>query len=126
MENKQHYDISMSKRTRKPLNLSGDYENGEEEGYNGEGKSLKQLILNGKSEEINRGRNSLEQHFTEEEKELQVVRINKKQGVEIIKLKGMMGHCFKVLKHLIKLKHDSTRINIRTRDNRVYDTHANC
>ncbi|KAH7544792.1 uncharacterized protein LOC107434481 [Ziziphus jujuba] len=138
---KLHYDISMSKRTRKPLNTrdanrkysppEGDLNGGEEGGGRRESsldgeenghKSLKQLINgDGKAvvviksgggddrhEEISKGRSSLGQHFTEEEKNLQLITTQQKEGLQGRKLKKMVSRYAKVLSHLIKLKRDSS------------------
>ncbi|XVF23094.1 hypothetical protein REPUB_Repub13aG0008400 [Reevesia pubescens] len=136
---KRHYDITMSKRTRKPLNLqeANYHQNnhtiasskwdimfdqrsprkGDHEEEESDRKSLKQLI-NGvdentkemsSSEEMNRSgcRNStsLSHHFTEEEKQLQLVK-KQQQDNGVIKLKGMMSRYAKVLSHLVKVKRE--------------------
>ncbi|KAK3169119.1 hypothetical protein Dsin_000006 [Dipteronia sinensis] len=144
---KRRYDISMSKRTRKPLNVEDSDGNrtmemgspddlkgavvAEEEGNDVEGvidaedgqlkeendhKSLKQLIKGDEKSKvkINRGRNSLGEHFTEEEKQLQLVKAQKQKGV---KFKGMVNHYVKVVGHLIKLKRDPRNSNIASRKN---------
>lgn len=113
-----HYDIKMSKRTRKPLNLEGEanqwatnscsYEGkgtqeeeeneedkrskrSDEEQENDHKKSLKQLI---------EGRSSLGKHFTEEEKQLQVVVKQHEENLDGLKL----GKMARFLSSLIKLK----------------------
>ncbi|KAJ4711719.1 Protein phosphatase Slingshot 1 like [Melia azedarach] len=119
---KHRYDITMSKRTRKPLNLEDSYYNNPlkgEESYStkvGEGKeedrkSLKQLINGNEKSKVNtdeesRGKNSLGEHFTEEEKQLQLVKTQQQNSVEGVKLKGMVNRYVKVLSHLIKMKRD--------------------
>ncbi|CAK7331716.1 unnamed protein product [Dovyalis caffra] len=170
---KPRYDITMSRRTRKPLmNLKEASQNPttgspEEEGdaedvlvdhdqgaesfpkkadYEKDRKrSLKQLIIKnaGKEksevtklvEEETRGggddenmeskllfgsRNSLGQHFKGEEKQqLQVVtRKQSNNGMEGMKLKGMVGRYVKVLSHLIRVKRD-THINNGSRKKSV-------
>ena len=56
-------------------------------------------------------RNSLGQHFKGEEKQLQLVTMKQaKEGIEGVKLKGMVGRYVKVLSHLIRIKRD-TRMN---------------
>ncbi|KAH7570723.1 hypothetical protein JRO89_XS05G0166900 [Xanthoceras sorbifolium] len=124
---KRRYDISMSKRTRKPLNMEYSYGNRtmemgsskretpddlkgvvddevdqeEEEEENdlkgvddaevdqieeeNDHKSLKQLINSDekskvKTSEESRGRNSLGEHFTKEEKQLQLVKTQQQKG----------------------------------------------
>ncbi|XP_022723514.1 uncharacterized protein LOC111280418 [Durio zibethinus] len=129
--NKLHYDITMSKRTRKPLNLQekaihqnshttasifdqsspskGDHH---EEELESDRKSLKQLI-NGDEKAISRSGSScrsstsLGHHFTEEEKQLQLVKKNQQDNG--LKLKGMMSRYAKVLSHLVKLKRESRK-----------------
>ncbi|KAA8515738.1 hypothetical protein F0562_018651 [Nyssa sinensis] len=113
---KPHYNISMSKRTRKPLNLGKeangnpledcslekesfekDIEGVEEKSGNEEGeeiisdhKSLKQLMINGDGEG-SKGRSSLGQHFTkEEEKQLQVVVKQHEESLDGVKFKRMI------------------------------------
>lgn len=139
---KLRYDITMSKRTRKPLNLGEEKQNlttcssKEEILVNGEDgflakaeddddveeedkdhKSLKQLIningneepkLNSSDDSASKGgsRSSLGQHFSEEEKQLQLVRKQNQGGLQGLKLRGMMGRYVKVLSHLIKAKRD--------------------
>ncbi|KAM3734192.1 hypothetical protein ACB098_11G195500 [Castanea mollissima] len=103
---KRHYDITMSKRTRRPTNSNQIYsapvspcqdipppgkavvnDLGEDESSShseeSDRKSLKQLI---------KSRNSLSQHFTAEEKQLQIVpKQQKEEGVhdDGVKLKKM-------------------------------------
>ena len=114
-----HYDIKMSKRTRKPLNLKGEAnqwatsscsfegkgtqeeeENEEdkrskkidEEQENDHKKSLKQLI---------EGRSSLGKHFTEEEKQLHHVVVKQhEESLDGLKL----GKMARFLSRLIKIK----------------------
>ncbi|CAK9310319.1 unnamed protein product [Citrullus colocynthis] len=116
----------MSKRTRKPAKIqdelqnltlknddlnavgNGDrYESPATRGFenNNDHKSLKQLI-NGegkaetRSDEGNRGRNSLGQHFSEEEiNNLQIVKKQHHDGLQGVKLKKVVG---KFLRNLIK------------------------
>lgn len=98
---KHHYDISMSKRTRKtPLNIKEETVkslehpiHSTEKEEDDEKKSLKQLI---------EGRGtSLGHHFTEEEKQLQMVVKQPENGVNF---KQMVSRYAKVLSHMIKLK----------------------
>ncbi|XP_009758859.1 uncharacterized protein [Nicotiana sylvestris] len=114
---KLRYDISMSKRTRKspviikeeaikspehPQQLINSVENREdvisnEEEEEDKKKSLKQLI---------EGRGtSLGHHFTEEEKQLQLV-VKQPEGslMNGLKFKQMVSRYTKVLSHMIKLK----------------------
>lgn len=135
---KHHYDITMSKRTRnKPLNVVRDanyqkdiiiVQKGGDDldpstgiaaaGKQNEHKSLKQLINgdNGNKamactthDDGSRGRSSLGQHFTEEEKNLQLVRTQPKEGLQGGKLKKMVSRYAKVLSHLIKVKRDTSQ-----------------
>ncbi|KAH7864456.1 hypothetical protein Vadar_029771 [Vaccinium darrowii] len=117
---KPAYDISMSKRTRKPLNLqteadpippkdsSPEKENPtkaikkEEEKSSSEGeesdhKSLKQLI---------KSRSPLGQHFTEE-KQLPLVVRQHEEDLNGVKFKGLVSRYAKVLSRLIKIKRGS-------------------
>ncbi|KAL5762843.1 hypothetical protein ACOSP7_019107 [Xanthoceras sorbifolium] len=158
---KRRYDISMSKRTRKPLNMEYSYGNRtmemgsskretpddlkgvvddevdqeEEEEENdlkgvddaevdqieeeNDHKSLKQLINSDekskvKTSEESRGRNSLGEHFTKEEKQLQLVKTQQQKGVQKgVKFKGMVNRYVKVLSHLIKVKRDPHTIASR-------------
>ncbi|KAK2988071.1 hypothetical protein RJ640_002012 [Escallonia rubra] len=148
---KPRYDITMSKRTRKPSSLGKEAgwcplkscfsdkespqrgtneeegksptrvdEKGEsadekgrpltcvdekkktpetDEGRENDHKSLKQLI-DGK-------RSSLGQHFTEEEKQLQVVVKQHAEGIHGVKFKRMVSRYASVLSRLIKTKRDS-------------------
>lgn len=140
---KRHFDITMSKRTRKqPLNFElvedsyhiplkvkdasdeqgkGEVDGGQEN-INIDHKSLKQLIINGNENlskvntatgEESRGgsRNSLGEHFTEEEKQLQHQLVNKQQqnSMQGVKLKGMVNRYVKVLSHLIKVRRIGSR-----------------
>lgn len=140
---KRHYDITMSKRTRKPLLnsaiiLDSSSKNGGESGEitstttideskdnNDLKSSLKQLI-NGNEKvksnfghgehekKISKGRSinntsssSLGQHFSEDqEKQLQIVTMKQKEGLQGMKLKKMVGRYAKVLTSLIKAKRD--------------------
>ncbi|XP_071932946.1 uncharacterized protein [Coffea arabica] len=121
--NKFHYDLSMSKRTRRSLNLVeddhdqgsfqawheeeecalefaiGDEEKGSislsEASENDQKKSLKQLI----------GGRSLSQHFSQEEPQLQlVVKQHDQEGLNGLKFTRMVSRYAKALSHLIKLK----------------------
>lgn len=120
---KRHYDITMSKRTRRPTNSNQIYsapispcqdipppgkavvnEFGEDENSShseeSDRKSLKQLI---------KSRNSLSQHFTAEEKQLQIVpKQQKEEGAhdDGVKLKKMVTRYAKFLSRLIKVKRD--------------------
>ncbi|KAL1802529.1 hypothetical protein DCAR_0934087 [Daucus carota subsp. sativus] len=128
---KFRYDLTMSKRTRKPLNCEqesdqsslssclSEKENlqnagGEEaEDENCDHRSLKQLI---------KGRHTLGQHFTEElkqpkivvkqnenglqEKQLQIV-VKSPGGSNRVKLKKMATQCTKILRRLMRNKRGS-------------------
>ncbi|KAA8520309.1 hypothetical protein F0562_014565 [Nyssa sinensis] len=119
----------MSKRTRKPLNLEkeanqkacssekesppkdvneySEEKTSDEAEDNNDHKSLKQLMIKG-NEEGNKGRSSLGQHFTEEEKQkLKQIQVVVKQHEEVrdgVKFKRMVNRYAKVLSHLIKKK----------------------
>lgn len=104
---KPRFDITMSRRTRKPvLNLDDPTSSVDEVEEINDQKSLKQL-MNGdetskkKNGDESKSRNSLGEHFTEEEKQLQLVKLQQQKGV---KLKGMVNRYVKVLSHLIKVK----------------------
>lgn len=103
---KAHYNMSMSRRTRKPQNLKIEpHESFEEKddqsiiSRSENQKSLKQLI---------EGRCSLAQHFfREEEKQQSVVVRPPEDGSEGVKLKRIVRNYAKVLSHLIKVKQES-------------------
>ena len=134
---KRPYDITMSKRTRKSLNLQeANHQNNHttasskwdiplksitsifdqsssrkadhEVELESDRTSLKQLISGDENaKEMSRsGRSStsLSHHFTEEEKQLQLVK--KHQQDNGVKLKGMMSRYAKVLSHLVKVKRE--------------------
>lgn len=115
--NKPRYDITMSKRTRKPLNLQTEAdlilpkaasleneiltkaikkeeEKSSSEGEESDHKSLQQLI---------KTRSPLGQHFTEEKQLPLVV----KHQEERLKFKGLVSQYARVLSRLIKIKRDS-------------------
>ncbi|KAI4333222.1 hypothetical protein L6164_018058 [Bauhinia variegata] len=119
---KRRFDITMSKRTRKPFQFlqakekpvpagESTVENLDQvkEGENGH-KSLKQLINGDDKEKMevggeSPGRNSLGQHFNEEEKHLQLVK--RQQGSQQgLKFKKLLRGYTKVLSHLMKAKRD--------------------
>lgn len=122
---RRRYDITMSKRTRKPSMMDeapakgSEREREEENSIPGiderewkDRKSLEDLInkeekgivSNSSDEKVRR--NSLDQHFHEEEKQLQmVVRPPREEGGDGVKLKGMVSRYMKVLSHMIKVKH---------------------
>lgn len=111
---KPHYDISMSRRTRKPQNLKQksfeERENEELMMGKEKQKSLKQLI---------EGSCSLEQHFREEEEakakekeeekqQSMVVRPADVDGDGRLRLKrSMVENCAQILSHMIKVKQES-------------------
>ncbi|KAJ6755455.1 hypothetical protein OIU79_027960 [Salix purpurea] len=154
---KPRYDITMSRRTRKPvmsveeadqnptavLIISPDEESDKETesfpakvGVEEDRKSsLEQLIISNSGDresdepaklavqetrveddeniesKLSGSKNSLGQHFKGEEKQLQLVTMKQaKEGIEGVKLKGMVGRYVKVLSHLIRVKRDK-RIN---------------
>ncbi|KAK4718207.1 hypothetical protein R3W88_016545 [Solanum pinnatisectum] len=96
---KLRYDISMSKRTRKTAKEdvvaeSVEYHDEELMNNSDEKKSLKQLI---------EGRGTcLGHHFTEEERQVQIV--VKQAENNGVKFKEMVSRYAKVLSHMIKLK----------------------
>ncbi|KAJ7949074.1 ubiquitin-conjugating enzyme E2 S isoform X1 [Quillaja saponaria] len=129
---KRHYDVTMSKRTRKPPHLNDPFEKltplsdptknvplgnllDEEVDENDHHKSLKQLINGDEEQKVDvgegsKGRNSLGQHFNEEEKHLQLVSKQQEENLQGIKLKKLMRRYAKVLSHLIKIKRDKHNI----------------
>ncbi|KAG5253627.1 hypothetical protein OIU77_017158 [Salix suchowensis] len=162
---KPRYDITMSRRTRKPvmsveeadqnptavLIISPDEESDAKDGVvhdketesfpakvgveEDRKSSLEQLIISNSGDresdepakravqetrveddeniesKLSGSKNSLGQHFKGEEKQLQLVTMKQaKEGIEGVKLKGMVGRYVKVLSHLIRVKRDK-RIN---------------
>uniref|UniRef100_A0A5B7C0S7 Uncharacterized protein n=1 Tax=Davidia involucrata TaxID=16924 RepID=A0A5B7C0S7_DAVIN len=104
---KPHYNISMSKRTRKPQENQIPLEEKEsppkdvnELVEENDHRSLKQLMIKGDGE----GRSSLGQHFTEEEKQLQVVVKQHEESLDGVKFKRLVSRYARVLSHLIKIK----------------------
>ncbi|KAK7243453.1 hypothetical protein RIF29_38249 [Crotalaria pallida] len=82
-------------------------------------KSLKQLIVGDDKDATKMkcssnnnegggrgGRNSLGEHFTEEEKQLQLVRIQQKDNLQGMKFKKLVRRYAKVLGHMMKAKRD--------------------
>ncbi|CAK8532168.1 unnamed protein product [Lathyrus sativus] len=125
---KRHYDITMSRRTRKQnekpiskdVSTTKDVVSHETTLHenNNDHKSLKQLI-GGEAKETrmksssssdegdnSKGRNSLGEHFSEEEKQLQLVRMQQKDNIQGLKFKKLVRRYAKVLGHLIKAKRD--------------------
>lgn len=130
---KRHFDITMSRRTRKQNEkpISKDvsttkdvvsletslHEAAKEGNENSDHKSLKQLIVGEEKEttmkcsssdegDNSKGRNSLGEHFSEEEKQLQLVRMQQKDNLQGLKFKKLVRRYAKVLGHLIKAKRD--------------------
>ncbi|XP_045805219.1 uncharacterized protein LOC123898333 [Trifolium pratense] len=125
---KRGYDITMSRRTRKQnekpttkdVSTTKDVVSLEttlqelKEG-NDDHKSLKQLI-GGEAKETtkkcnndegeSKGRNSLGEHFSEEEKQLQLVTMQQKDNLQGLKFKKLVRRYAKVLGHLMKAKRD--------------------
>ncbi|PNY00638.1 hypothetical protein L195_g006661 [Trifolium pratense] len=125
---KRGYDITMSRRTRKQnekpttkdVSTTKDVVSLEttlqelKEG-NDDHKSLKQLI-GGEAKEPtkkcnndegeSKGRNSLGEHFSEEEKQLQLVTMQQKDNLQGLKFKKLVRRYAKVLGHLMKAKRD--------------------
>ncbi|CAI9103262.1 OLC1v1001714C1 [Oldenlandia corymbosa var. corymbosa] len=128
---KFHYDIAMSKRTRKssmnfveqdhvnidPIQAmpAGEeefvvVEKEQEEDHTNRDELVREDDDNKKSlkELINGGRNSLSQHFSDEEKNLPlIVKVHDQEGSNRLKLKRMVSRYAKVLSHLVKLKRKS-------------------
>jgi hypothetical protein len=82
---------------------------------NDDHKSLKQLIGGEEKESTkkcsndeseNKGRNSLGEHFNEEEKQLQLVTMQQKDNLQGLKFKKLVRRYAKVLGHLMKAKRD--------------------
>lgn len=135
---KRHYDITMSRRTRKqsfpvlqanekpqpPFSVVDTTKDVSletslpevKEGENNDHISLKQLIVGDEKDAIvkcssddegaGKGRNSLGEHFTEEEKHLQLVRMQQKDNIQGLKFKKLVRRYAKVLGHLMKAKRD--------------------
>lgn len=93
---KLHYNISMSRRTRKAQNPKNGDECTKKERNFEEQKSLKQLI---------EGRNTLAQHFREEEKEQSLI-VKPPDDDHGLK-RSMVRDYVKVLSHMIKVKQES-------------------
>ncbi|KAJ1377962.1 hypothetical protein SESBI_48336 [Sesbania bispinosa] len=127
---KRHYDITMSRRTRKqsfpvqanekPISVddvSQQTSLPEVKESENDHKSLKQLIRgeekldavkcnNNNNDEGGKGRNSLGEHFNEEEKQLQLVRLQQKDNLQGLKFKKLVRRYAKVLGHLMKAKRE--------------------
>ncbi|GMN64136.1 hypothetical protein TIFTF001_033223 [Ficus carica] len=125
---KRRYDITMSRRTRRPLKVRDKNENSPSEcplrGAAQEGeesndrKSLRQLFDgDGKTKAVSGGdeggkeRSSLRQHFTEGEKQLQLVGVQQKEDLNGLKLKTMVNRYAKVLNYLMKKNRDPSLRN---------------
>ncbi|KAJ6777888.1 hypothetical protein OIU74_001793 [Salix koriyanagi] len=132
---KPRYDITMSRRTRKPvmsveeadqnptavLIISPDEESDAKDATQATEKVMSRpswAVQETRVEDdenieskLSGSKNSLGQHFKGEEKQLQLVTMKQaKEGIEGVKLKGMVGRYVKVLSHLIRVKRDK-RIN---------------
>lgn len=111
----RHYDLSMSRRTRKPASSSSSSQSqNEEKKESSDGlhhTSLKELITEeSRGAEKDEGGNANVYHSdgvrsnkvaegeAKEDKSLPVV------AVEEVKTSSMVSHCVKVLKHLMKAK----------------------
>ncbi|XP_055822016.1 uncharacterized protein LOC129890496 [Solanum dulcamara] len=103
---KLRYDISMSKRTRKtPLNIKEEVVKQADVNVEQEGKAKKEEEDEKKKnlKQLIEGRGtSLGHHFTEEERQLQMV--VKQPAENGVKFKQMVSRYAKVLSHMIKLK----------------------
>ncbi|GMN64134.1 hypothetical protein TIFTF001_033224 [Ficus carica] len=116
---KQHYDITMSRRTRRPQKVRDENENPSpprgvaHEGEENDRKSLKELIdgdgkakaVSGGDEDV-KGRSSLGQRLTEGEKQLQLVGVQQRDGLNGLKLKKLVSRYAKVLGYLMKKNRD--------------------
>ncbi|CAJ1958318.1 unnamed protein product [Sphenostylis stenocarpa] len=104
-------DVKVAVETTQTNTIAGVKQGGESDH-----KSLKQLIIGddkeakkGNNDERSKGsRNSLGEHFTEEEKQhLQLVRIQQKDNnLQGLKFKKLVSRYAKVLGHLMKAKRD--------------------
>lgn len=120
--NKFHYDLSMSKRTRKPPNLieeddkssfhscpaaeesSLEFVNGEKEKGSTSFSETQECDHRKSLKDLIEGR-SLSQHFSEEEKQLQlIVKQHDPDALKKLKFKRMVSRYAKIFSHLIKLK----------------------
>ncbi|KAI3826896.1 hypothetical protein L1987_00956 [Smallanthus sonchifolius] len=113
--NKPHYDITMSRRTRRARMLFGekvsalkvedkqvDEENEEEK------RKMKFIDIFGGKQEEDECKNSLGGHFTEEDKERQLV-VKHEKGLDGVSLKKMVSRCAKMWGHMIKIKGGSRK-----------------
>ncbi|KAI3683093.1 hypothetical protein L1987_83593 [Smallanthus sonchifolius] len=113
--NKPHYDITMSRRTRRARTLFGekvsalkvedkqvDEENEEEK------RKMKFIDIFGGKQEEGECKNSLGGHFTEEDKERQLV-VKHEKGLDGVSLKKMVSRCAKMWGHMIKIKGGSRK-----------------
>ncbi|EXB75448.1 hypothetical protein L484_002670 [Morus notabilis] len=119
---KRPYDITMSRRTRRPPKVRDANENSPwdcpprdvaHESEENDRKSLKELIDGDEKtkavsggDEGGKGRSSLGQHFTEGEKQLQIVGVQQKESLHGLKLKKMVSRYAKVLGYLMKKNRD--------------------
>ncbi|XP_018438072.1 uncharacterized protein LOC108810467 [Raphanus sativus] len=124
---KPRFDLSMSRRTRKPWSsslvnemqhqvLSTQSSQQEKESEQDEDREIDRKSLNNlmRSEQESNGeanatnKNSLGQHFGEDEgiKQTMQVVVKKQGGENGVKFKGMMGRYVKVLSGLMKAKRD--------------------
>nr|XP_043608995.1 uncharacterized protein LOC122580916 [Erigeron canadensis] len=117
--NKPRYDISMSRRTRRPqsralfgekVSALKDEEDKVVEEENEEEKRKKRFMefFGEKEEEEVECRNSLGERFTEEDKQHQLVVIHEK-GSDSVSLKKMVSRCAKMWGGLIKIKGGSRK-----------------
>ncbi|CAN7104247.1 unnamed protein product [Brassica rapa subsp. narinosa] len=124
---KPRFDLSMSRRTRKPWSsslvnemqhqvLSTQSSQQEKELEQDEDREIDRKSLNNlmRSEQESNGeanvsnKNSLGQHFGDDEaiKQTMQVVVKKQGGENGVKFKGMMSRCVKVLSGLMKAKRD--------------------
>ncbi|KAM6549804.1 hypothetical protein CsatB_021480 [Cannabis sativa] len=128
---KRHYDISMSRRTRRPFqvrDVKGMISPNSGGGGGGEGeendrKSLKQLIdgdekkVGHEGDEGGRGKSSLGEHLVmeggeregQEENKMQLQIVGVQNQNDGMNLKKMVSRYAKVLGHLIKKNKDSSK-----------------
>ncbi|XP_076911192.1 uncharacterized protein LOC143569089 [Bidens hawaiensis] len=111
--NKPHYDITLSRRTRRPRfgekvsalkveDKQGDEENEEEK------IKIKFIDVFGGKDDDEECKNSLGGHFTKEDKQRQLV-VKREKGHDGVNLKKMVSRCAKMWGHMIKIKGGSRK-----------------
>ncbi|KAI3511155.1 hypothetical protein L1887_18299 [Cichorium endivia] len=113
--NKPHYDITLSRRTRKPQSrarfgekVSALNDNDEDKEVEKE-KGKKFIDIISEKEEDPEYRSSLGEHFTEEDNQLQLVVKQHEKGDDGASLKKMVSRCAKMWGHMIKIKGGSRK-----------------